>query len=84
MAAGGCQTRRWRDGSTEAQRSVFAGCKQVLWQELVPFGNLAGGWEREMALASTFVPCQTEQCRPGLNNSPSHCLPAFPLSEQSC
>ena len=45
-----------RDGSAEAQRWVFAGCKQVPWQELVPFGILAGGWVREMALARPFLP----------------------------
>ena len=64
VAPGGSQTCRWRDGSAEAQRRVFAWCKQVPWQELVPFGILAGGCAREMALESTFVPCQTELCRP--------------------
>ena len=80
MAQGGSQTR-WREGSAEAQCWVFARCKQVSWQELVPFGILAGGWAREMALASAFVPQQTELCPPGLNNSPSRCPPALPLSE---
>ena len=84
MAPGGSQTSRRRDGSAEAQRWVFAGCKQVPWQELVPFGILAGGWAREMALVSTFVPRQAELCLPGLNNSPCHCPPALPLSEHSC
>ena len=84
MAAGGSQIRGRRDGSAEAQHSVFARCKQVLWQELVPFGILAGGWVREMALASTFVPCQAELCSPGLNNFPSRCPPSLPFSEQSC
>ena len=65
MAAGGSQTRCRRGGSAKAQRWVFAQSKQVPWQELVPFGILAGGWAREMALASAFVPCQTELCRPG-------------------
>ena len=74
----------WRDGSAEAQLWVFARCKQVPWQELVPFGVLAGGWAREMALASAFVPHQAELCGPGLNNSPSHCPPGLPFSEQSC
>ena len=64
MAAGGSQTRR-RDGSTEAQLWVFAWCKQVPWQEPVPFGILAGGWAKEMALASAFGPRQTELCHPG-------------------
>ena len=80
MAAGGSQTRRWRDGSAEAQRLVFAGCKQVLWQELVPFGIFSGGWAREMALASAFVPRQTELCPPGaqqLSFSLSSSLPAL-------
>ena len=84
MAAGGSQTRCWRGGSAEAQRWVFARREQVPWQELVPFGILAGGWVREMALVRAFVPCQTELCHPGLSNCPSHCPPAFPVSEQSC
>ena len=84
MAAGGSQTRRRRGGSAEAQGWVFVGSKQVPWQELVPFGNLAGGWVREMALASAFVPHQTELCCPGLSNSSSLCPPAFPLSKQRC
>ena len=70
----------WRDGSAVAQCWVFAWCKQVPWQEMVPFGILAGEWAREMVLASTFVPRQAELCHPGLNNSPSHCPPALPLS----
>ena len=49
-----------------------------------PLGFLAGGWAREMLLANAFVPRQAELCRPGLNNSPSHCPPALPFSEQSC
>ena len=83
VALGGSQFC-WRDGSTEAQHWVFVGCKQVPWQEPVPFGILAGGWVREMALASAFVPCQAELCRPGLNNSPSSCFPALLFSEPSC
>ena len=82
-ALGGSQTR-WRDGSAEAQLWVFAWCKQVPWQEPVPFGILAGGWAREMVLASAFVPRQGELCRLGLNNSPSRCPPALLFSEQSC
>ena len=70
MAAGGSQIRCQRFGSTEAQRWVFAWSEQVPWQELVPFGILAGGWAREMVLESAFVPCQAELCHPGLNNSP--------------
>ena len=80
MAAGGSQTRCWRGGSAEAPRWVFAQSKQVPWQGLVPFGILAGGWAREMALASAFVPCQTELCRPGaqqLSLPLSSRLPAF-------
>ena len=84
MAAGGSQTRCPRVGSAEAQLWVFAWSKQVPWQELVPFGILAGGWVGEMALASAFVPHQTELCLQGLSSSPSLCPPAFPLSELSC
>ena len=79
MAAGGSQIRCRRFGSAEAQSWVFVRSEQVPWQELVPFGILAGGWAGEKALASTFVPHQTEFC-----SSPSLCPPAFPLSEQSC
>ena len=86
MAAGGSQIWCRRFGSAEAQSWVFARSEQVPWQELVPFGIWAGGWAREMALASAFVPRQAELCHQGLNNSPSHCRcpPALPLSEQSC
>ena len=79
VAAGGSQTHRWRDGYAEAQHWVFARSKQVPWQELVPFGILAGGWVREMVLASAFVPRQTELC-PGaqqLSLPLSSSLPAF-------
>ena len=54
-APGGMQTHR-RDGSTKAQPWVYAGCKQVPSWELVYFGILAGGWAREMLLASAFGP----------------------------
>ena len=83
MAPGRSQTC-WRDGSAEAQRWVFAWCKPVPWQELVPFGILAGEWAREMALASAFVPHQAELCCQGLNKSPSPCPPELPFSKQSC
>ena len=65
MAAGGSQISCWRFGSAEAQRWVFGPREQVPWQELVPFGILAGGWAGEMALASAFVPHQTEVCCQG-------------------
>ena len=80
MAGGGSQIRCLRFGSAEAQSWVFAQSEQVPWQELVPFGILAGGWAREMALASAFVPRQTELCHPGaqqLSLPLSSILPAF-------
>ena len=80
MAVGGSQIRCRRFGSAEAQSWVFARSEQVPWQELVPFGILAGGWAREMALASAFVPHQTELCCPGaqqLSLPLSSSLPAF-------
>ena len=80
LAAGGSQTYCRRVDSAEAQRWVFARSKQVPWQGLVPFGILAGGWAREMALANGFVPHQTELCRPGaqqLSLPLSSSLPAF-------
>ena len=83
--SGRSQTRcRRRGGSAEAQRWVFARREQVPWQELVPFGILAGGWAREMELARAFVSRQTELVVVGLSNSPSLCPPASPISEQSC
>ena len=80
MTAGGSQTRCSSGDSAELQRWVFARSKQVPWQELVPFGILAGGWAREMALVSIFVPCQAELCPPGaqqLSLPLSSSLPAF-------
>ena len=80
MAAGGSQTRCRRGGSAEAQSWIFARREQVPWQELVPFGILAGEWAREMAWASALVACQTELCRPGaqqLSLPLSSSLPAF-------
>ena len=66
---GPCVTRResyppegWIRRSTAW---VFEPCKQVRWQELVPFVILAGGWAREMAVASAFVPRQAELCHRG-------------------
>ena len=83
VAPGGRQTRQ-RDGTTEVQHWVFAWCKEVPCRELVPFGISAGGWERELALASAFLPHQAELCLPGLNNSPSQCPLTLLLFEQSC
>ena len=80
MAAGGSQICCRRGGSAEAQSWVFARSEQVPWQELVLFGILAGGWVREVALASAFVPHQTELCRLGsqqLSLPLSSSLPAF-------
>ena len=80
MAVGGSQICCLRFGSAEAQSWVFAWSEQVPWQELVPFGILAGGWAGEKALASAFVPHQTEFCRPGaqqLSLPLSSSLPAF-------
>ena len=80
MAAGGSQISCRRFGSAEAQSWVFAWSEKVPWQELVPFGILAGGWAGEMALASAFVPQQTELCRLGaqqLSLPLSSSLPAF-------
>jgi len=74
VAAGGSQIRCWRFGSAEAQSWVFARSEQVPWKELVLFGILAGGWAGEMALASAFVPRQTELCCQG-----SAALPPFVL-----
>ena len=84
MAAGGSQIRCRRFGSAEAQSWVFAWSEQVPWQEPVPFGILAVGWAREMALVSAFVPRQAELGRPGAQQLSLLCPPAFPVSEQSC
>ena len=80
MAAGGSQTRCRRGGSAEAQYWVFVQSEQVPWQDLVPFGILAGGWAREIVLASAYVPRQTELCHPGaqqLSLPLSSSLPTF-------
>ena len=80
MAAGGSQIHCRRFGSAEAQSWVFARSEQIPWQELVLFGILAGGWAGEMALASAFVPHQTELCCQGAQQlflPLSSSLPAF-------
>ena len=80
MAARGSQICCRRFGSAEVQNWVFARSEQVPWQELVLFGILAGEWAGEMALASAFVPHQTELCLPGAQQlflSLSSSLPAF-------
>ena len=80
MAAVGSQTRCQRDVSAEAQCWVFAWSKQVPWQELFLFGILAEECERKMALASAFVPHQTELCRLGVQQRSlflSSSLPSF-------
>ena len=85
MAAGGSQIRCLRFGSSEAQSWVFARSEQFPWQGLVPFRILAGGWVREMALASAFVPPKLRSVvRGSTTNSPSRCALALPFSEQSC
>ena len=81
MAAGGSQIRCRRFGSAEAQSWVFVQREQVPWQELVPFGILAGGWAGEM---KPLFPAKLSSVVWGLISSPSLCPPAFPLSEQSC
>ena len=58
--------------------SKFSGRKK-----LVPFGILAGGWAREMALASALFPAKLSSVVLGLSNSPSLCPPAFPLSSRA-
>ena len=78
MAEGWSQTRCRRCGSAEAQRWVFARCQQVPWQELVPFGILAGGWVGEMALVSTFVPRQAELYCPGAQQLSLPLSPSLP------
>ena len=77
-AAGGVTPQKHSVGCLSGA-SKFPGRKK-----LVPFGILAGGWAREMALACACVPHQAELCLQGLNNSPSRCPPALPFSEQSC
>ena len=80
----GREAGHWRAGSTEAQCWAFARYKQVRWRELVPFEISAGEWEREMVLASAFVPLQSSVFL-GLNHSPSWCPLALPtLREQIC
>ena len=84
MAAGGSQTRCRRGGSSEAQRWVFVLSKQVPWQELVPFGILAGDGRGRWHWQAPLFPAKLSSVIQGLSNSPSLCSPAVPLSEQSC
>ena len=61
-AAGVMDPQKHNVGCLREQASSLAGTGSL--------GILAGGWAREMALARAFVPCQTELCHQGLNNSP--------------
>ena len=70
----GSQTRCQNVGPAETQRWVFAWSKLAPWQGLVPFGILAGGGGRGMALGSIFVPRQT-----ALSSRGSATLPPFVL-----
>ena len=68
-------------------RSTVLGVCVVQASSLAGTGSLwhfGWGWAREMTLASAFFPRLAELCHPGLNNSPSRCPPALPLSDQSC
>ena len=69
LLEGPCGTGRESDPLEACiRRSTVFGvcaCQHVPWQEPVPFGILAGGWAREMALARAFVPHQAELCRRG-------------------
>ena len=77
MAAGGSQTSCQRSGSAEAQHWVFAWCKQVLWQKLVPFGILAGGWAREMVLVRPLFPAKLSSVVRQLSHPLSSSPPAL-------
>ena len=83
LGEGPCSTRRESDPLEGwIRRRTALGVCVVQASSLT--GILAGGWAREMALVSAFVPRQAELCRQGLNNSPSRCPPALRFSEQSC
>ena len=85
LQEGPCGTRRESDPPEGwIHRSTALGVceeQEVPWQEPVPFGILAGGWAREMALVSAFVPRQAELCHPGLKTLPPVVLqPSHSLS----
>ncbi len=68
MAVGGSQIRCRKFGSAEALSWVFARSQHVPWQYLFLLGFGGGGWGGERALASAFVPHQTELCRQGAHS----------------
>ena len=72
-AAGGLAPQKHRVGCLRSA-SKFPG------RNWFPFGILAGGWAREMELASAYVPHQTELCCQGaqqLSLPLSSSLPTF-------
>ena len=84
MAAGGSQIPARGLAPQKHRVGCLRGVSKFPGRNWFSLGFLAGGWAGEMALASAFVPHQTELCLQGLSSSPSLCPPAFPLSEQSC
>ena len=81
---GPCSTRREAELSEGwIHRSTALGVCAVQASSVMGTCSLwdfGWGWERDMVLASTFVPCRAEFCLPGINTSPSRCpldLPAL-------
>ena len=87
LREGPCSTRREADPSEGwIHRNTALGVCMVEGSSVMgtgSFGISAGEWEREMALASTFVPHGAELRLPGLSNSPSQCPLALPVSKST-
>ena len=88
LQEGPCSTRSEANPSEGwIHRSTALGVCMVQASSVMGTGSLwdfGWGWEKEMALASAFVPHRAELCLLGLNNSPSWCPLTLPLSGQSC
>ena len=87
MAAGGSQTHCWRGGSTEAQKhsvGCLHGASKFPGRNWFPLGFWLGDGRGGRRWLAPLFPTKLSSVILGISNSPSLCLPAVLLSEQSC
>ena len=80
LQEGPCSTRReanpWEGWIHRSSVGCLCSASNFGDRNWFPLGFQLEGWEREIALASAFVPRRAELCLPGLSNFPSR----YPLT----